>query len=370
VALREQLQPAWLLHRRPFRDSSQLLEFFTLDHGRLGLVARGVSRRRRGGPLTALLQPFRPLLVSFTLRGDLGSLTGVEAGGETLAPVGERLFSALYLNELLTRCLPRQEEQAGLFAAYGRALEDLAGEALLEPALRRLEFTLLEALGYAVDLRCDGASGDGLDPQAHYRLERELGFVPVVGEAPQEGLLRGRAAGHSGRALRGGAARCAAPRAGAPAAAPRRSAAPCARAVRAAAGKCSRAGRWRMSLAIGTDLVEVARVERIWHRQGERFCRRILTPEECERCLALREPWRFLAKRFAAKEAIAKCLGVGIGTQLGWQDIQIGNTAAGEPQVCLSPRGQALAARRGGQRVLLSLSDERAYALAFAVLVA
>jgi holo-[acyl-carrier protein] synthase len=125
-----------------------------------------------------------------------------------------------------------------------------------------------------------------------------------------------------------------------------------------------------MSLAIGTDLVEVARVERIWHRQGERFCRRILTPEECERCLALREPWRFLAKRFAAKEAIAKCLGVGIGTQLGWQDIQIGNTAAGEPQVCLSPRGQALAARRGGQRVLLSLSDERAYALAFAVLVA
>jgi DNA repair protein RecO (recombination protein O) len=185
VALREQLQPAWLLHRRPFRDSSQLLEFFTLDHGRLGLVARGVSRRRRGGPLTALLQPFRPLLVSFTLRGDLGSLTGVEAGGETLAPVGERLFSALYLNELLTRCLPRQEEQAGLFAAYGRALEDLAGEALLEPALRRLEFTLLEALGYAVDLRCDGASGDGLDPQAHYRLERELGFVPVVGEAPQ-----------------------------------------------------------------------------------------------------------------------------------------------------------------------------------------
>lgn len=123
-------------------------------------------------------------------------------------------------------------------------------------------------------------------------------------------------------------------------------------------------------IGIGTDIVEIARVERIWQRHGVRLAARILTPGECERCLASAQPWRFVAKRFAAKEAISKCLGTGIGVQLSWQDLELQRDAEGAPLVQLSPRAGALAARRGGSRVLVSLSDERAYAVAFAILLA
>jgi holo-[acyl-carrier protein] synthase len=99
-------------------------------------------------------------------------------------------------------------------------------------------------------------------------------------------------------------------------------------------------------------------------------CRRILTPEECERCLALREPWRFLAKRFAAKEAIAKCLGVGIGTRWAGRTCRSTIRRRRSRRCSCLPARQALAARRGGPACLLSLSDERAYAVAFAALVA
>ena len=123
-------------------------------------------------------------------------------------------------------------------------------------------------------------------------------------------------------------------------------------------------------MGIGTDIVEIARVEAAWRRRGRRFANRVLTPRECQRCLAAREPWRFLAKRFAAKEAIAKAFGTGIGAELSWQDLEIVNADSGAPQVRLGPRAAELLARRGARGVLLSLADERAYAVAFAVVLA
>lgn len=123
-------------------------------------------------------------------------------------------------------------------------------------------------------------------------------------------------------------------------------------------------------IGVGTDIVEVARVEAVWRRHGERFAQRILTPSEIERCLAAAQPGRFLAKRFAAKEAIAKALGCGIGVSLAWRDLQIDASPSGEPLVRLNARALAVAETRGGARVLLSISDEQAYAVAFAVLVA
>ena len=182
---RVQLQPAYLLHRRPFRDSSQLLELFTLDHGRLPLIARGTSRRRRGGALGALLQPLRPLLVSFSGRGELATLAAVEPGGMLRTPQGERLFSALYLNELLSRLLHRHEAHPRLFADYAAALEALGGDDPVPPLLRHFELRLLEELGYAVDLRIDASSGAVLEPAAHYRVELQQGLVPVSADAAQ-----------------------------------------------------------------------------------------------------------------------------------------------------------------------------------------
>ena len=123
-------------------------------------------------------------------------------------------------------------------------------------------------------------------------------------------------------------------------------------------------------IGIGTDIVEVQRVEAVWHRHGERFSDRILTPGERQILREQAQPWRYLAKRFAAKEAIAKCLGTGIGVQLSWQDMEVQRDAQGAPLVQLTPRGSALAMSRGGTRVLLSIADEHAYAVAFAVLLA
>ena len=123
-------------------------------------------------------------------------------------------------------------------------------------------------------------------------------------------------------------------------------------------------------LGIGTDIIEIQRIERVWRRHGERFAGRILTPGEWAEGASSRDPWRFLARRFAAKEAIAKALGAGIGIELGWRDLCVTRERRGPPQVHLSDRARALAAKRGGNRVLLSLSDEQAYALAFAVLLA
>lgn len=121
---------------------------------------------------------------------------------------------------------------------------------------------------------------------------------------------------------------------------------------------------------VGTDIVEMARVESVWHRYGLRFAERVLTAGERERCLVMREPWRFLAKRFAAKEAVAKAFGCGIGAELSWQDVEIDSSVSGAPQVTLTPRAAALLRRRGGRGVMVSISDERAYAVAFAVVLA
>jgi len=122
-----------------------------------------------------------------------------------------------------------------------------------------------------------------------------------------------------------------------------------------------------MIRGIGTDLVLVARIEAVLLRQGNRFARRILTEAEFKRFAAHRQPARFLAKRFAAKEAILKALGTGLAGGLSWQHMQIDNDAAGAPSVRLT----AVAAQRllegGGGQMLLSLSDEREQALAFVV---
>ena len=121
-------------------------------------------------------------------------------------------------------------------------------------------------------------------------------------------------------------------------------------------------------IAIGTDILQIGRIEEIVERQGERFVRRILTPAELEEYAASAAPQRLLAKRFAAKEAIAKTLGTGIGRGVSWQDIRIDHDGNGAPLVHLSGGALRVAQERGGSGVVLSLSDEQAYVVAFAVL--
>jgi len=121
-------------------------------------------------------------------------------------------------------------------------------------------------------------------------------------------------------------------------------------------------------IAIGTDILRIGRIEDVVERLGDRFVARILTPVEQAEYRASAQPHRLLAKRFAAKEAIAKALGTGIGRGVSWQDITIGHDDNGAPQVSLSGGALVVATGRGGTRVELSLADETDYVVAFAVL--
>src|SRR5204863_6232115 len=123
-----------------------------------------------------------------------------------------------------------------------------------------------------------------------------------------------------------------------------------------------------MILGVGIDIIEVARVQSSYGQFGERFLKRILCPDEIAYCLSHKVPAPFLAARFAAKEAISKAFGTGIGAELGWQDMEVGRKDSGQPFVILHEAGQKLLQARGARAVLISLSHTQAHATAVAVL--
>jgi DNA repair protein RecO (recombination protein O) len=141
------LQPAYVLHRRSYRETSYLVELFTQAHGRLTVIARGAGKRSSA---QGLLQPFLPLLVSFAGKGELMSLIEVEANGAMKHLQGECLFAGFYLNELLMRLLQKWDAHADLYAIYENALSALQGDMLEEKTLRSFEKKLLEELGYGL----------------------------------------------------------------------------------------------------------------------------------------------------------------------------------------------------------------------------
>jgi holo-[acyl-carrier protein] synthase len=123
-----------------------------------------------------------------------------------------------------------------------------------------------------------------------------------------------------------------------------------------------------MILGVGIDIIEVARIQSSHERFGERFLNRILHPNEISYCLSHRAPAPFLAARFAAKEAISKAFGTGIGAKLGWHDMEVCRKESGEPFVILHGGGQKLLAERDARMVLISLSHTQAHAAAVAIL--
>jgi len=123
-----------------------------------------------------------------------------------------------------------------------------------------------------------------------------------------------------------------------------------------------------MILGVGIDIIEVSRIAASYEKFGERFLNRILHPAEIAYCLTHKMPAPFLAARFAAKEAISKAFGTGIGAQLGWKDMEVGRKASGEPFVILHGNGVKLLKERNGRAVLISLSHTQVHATAVAIL--
>jgi holo-[acyl-carrier protein] synthase len=123
-----------------------------------------------------------------------------------------------------------------------------------------------------------------------------------------------------------------------------------------------------MILGIGIDIIEVERIKSSFEKFGDRFLQRLLLPDEIAYCLSYKHPAPHLAARFAAKEAVSKAFGAGIGSQISWQDIEVRRKDSGEPFVALHGKGLELLTRRGGKVVHISLSHTNNYATAIAVM--
>lgn len=171
--MRIELQPAYILHTRPFSDTSLILDCLSAEHGRLSLLAKGAraakSRQRQ------LCQPFMALLLSWQGKSSLKTLIAIESRQLPLGLQGDYLFSGLYLNELLTRLLPEQDSCPEVYQSYATALHQLADRAPLEPVLRSFELRLLADLGYHLNLTHD-ADGAALQPDELYQWWPEQGW--------------------------------------------------------------------------------------------------------------------------------------------------------------------------------------------------
>lgn len=171
-------QPAYILHRKPWRDTSLLLSLLTLHHGRVSVIVKGAQNSKRNP--AAWLQPCQSLMVSWTGRSDLKTLTHYDTPAQSIRLTGERMYCGLYLNELLMMLVPEHDVQPDLFALYAQTLDALQAEPFNSAALRQFELGLLRAIGLAPDFK---QSVDGLPIRAElrYGLNPEQGFFVLTG---------------------------------------------------------------------------------------------------------------------------------------------------------------------------------------------
>ncbi|MFI0488972.1 MAG: DNA repair protein RecO [Yersinia sp. (in: enterobacteria)] len=169
-------QRAFVLHGRAYSETSLMLDLFTEGEGRMRVLAKGARGRRSN--LKGCLQPFTPLLVRWTGRGEVKTLRSAEPVSLALPLTGSMLYSGLYVNELLFRVLEQQTNYSALFFDYLHCLQTLAGsDGKPEHALRQFELAMLANLGYGVDfLHCAG-SGEPVAETMTYRYREEKGFI-------------------------------------------------------------------------------------------------------------------------------------------------------------------------------------------------
>ncbi|MDX1267335.1 MAG: DNA repair protein RecO [Oceanisphaera sp.] len=173
---------AFVIHSRPYRETSQLVEVFTRELGRQSLVAKG-SRQPRS-PLKGLLQPFVPLRLTFAGKGELKNLHHAEARAPAIQLTGTALYSGLYLNELIYYLLEAHTPFDEVFDAYHNTLTKLANGEGIEPCLRHFEFYMLNILGYGVDFTVDAVNGEAIRPAGWYRYQPESGFIALEKDEP------------------------------------------------------------------------------------------------------------------------------------------------------------------------------------------
>lgn len=176
------LHPAWVLHSRPYRDSSLLIDLFTESHGRIAAIAKGAKQAK--SKFNGLLQPFSQLLISWSGRGELVTLTDADMTNSNqqqavLALKGKSLLAGFYLNELLLRLTERHDPHPELFQAYQHTLRQLISDQHIEITLRKFECYLLQEIGYGLILEHDVESGQAVQLDQHYCYYPERGPVRI-----------------------------------------------------------------------------------------------------------------------------------------------------------------------------------------------
>lgn len=174
----EQLN-GFLLHRREYRETSYLCDFFTLELGKISAIVKGV--RGSKSDKKSLLQSFQPLFLSVSGRHELRYLNQLESSASMLRLAGHQLFSAMYLNELLNRLLPKEVPHSEVFELYKHSLESLQGGNPIEPSLRQFEISLLNDLGYGFDLQATYDTYESIELGADYCLVLEQGIKRIEG---------------------------------------------------------------------------------------------------------------------------------------------------------------------------------------------
>ena len=175
--MKAELNPCYILHQRNYRETSLLLDVFSRQYGRVSLVAKG--GRTQKNARRALLQPGRKINAAWSMRRELGTLTGAEpCQGHTIRAPGS-LLTVFYINELLVRLLHRHEPHADLFDTYEMILYKLFNGAHEQPALRIFEKRLLEALGYGLALDTD-TEGNAIRPEQDYNYLSEQGTGKIL----------------------------------------------------------------------------------------------------------------------------------------------------------------------------------------------
>lgn len=169
------LEPAYVLHRRPFRETSFLIELFTPQHGRVSAVAKGARQQR--STRHGLLQAFVPSTVSWVGKGELMTITAVEPNGVCVQLHGENLYAGLYLNELLVYLLQKWDPHPGLFNMYEKTLAALQGKTLNQKVLRSFEKYLIEELGYGFLPKAETILQNTFSPDRFYQYVYEQGLI-------------------------------------------------------------------------------------------------------------------------------------------------------------------------------------------------
>ncbi len=183
-------EPAYLIHQRPYSETSQIINLFSRHYGRVDAIAKGSKRPK--SKFKSFLQPFSPILVSWSGRSQLKTLRSVDISSGKQSNVSRKhLMSAFYLNELILSFLTTADPYPDLFDAYSLAINNLSNADSSEIILREFEIQLLTEIGYAINFQTEAMSSKKIEPNLSYRFIAEEGFVSSVTSSPRDTLIKG-----------------------------------------------------------------------------------------------------------------------------------------------------------------------------------